>query len=55
MPYDITYVWTLKYKAYELICNTEQTHRHTEQTWDCHGSGEGWGESLGLTDANCYL
>ena len=43
MPYDITYMWTLKYKAYELVCNTEQTHRHTEQTWGCQGE-DGWGK-----------
>ena len=34
-----------------------QTHRHREQTCGCQGGesmGEGWTESLGLVDANCY-
>ena len=49
-PYDITYVWNLKYDSNEIIYEAEQTHRHREQTCGCQGGGvwgrgrqEGWG------------
>ena len=38
-PYDITYMWNLKYDTNEFI------YRHREQTCGCHGGGEvgeGW-------------
>ena len=39
MPYDITYMWNLKYDTNEQIYKT-QTYRHREQTCGCRG---GWG------------
>ena len=39
IPYDVTYIWNLKYDTNELIYKTE-THRHREQTCECLG-GEG--------------
>ena len=41
MPYDITYLWNLKY----VLTKQQQTHKHKEQTHDCQGEGwvgEGW-------------
>ena len=35
VPYDIAYIWNLKYDANELI-KQKQTHRHRKQTY--HGS-----------------
>ena len=33
IPYDITYMWYLKYATNELIYKTKQTHRHRKQTY----------------------
>ena len=56
IPYDITYMWNLKYDTNET---TKQTHRHREQTCGWlprgRGGGEGWSGSLGLADANYYI
>ena len=55
MPYDITYMWNLKYGTDDAICRIEtvsQTHRA-----DCGcqgagaGGGRGWTGRLGLIDA----
>ena len=35
LPYDITYMWNLKYATNELITKQKQTHRHKEQTCGC--------------------
>ena len=44
IPYDITYMWILKYGTNEPIYKTENTHRHREQTcgWQGGGSGMDW-------------
>ena len=35
IPYDIIYMWNLKYDTNEHIYKTNTTHRYREQTWDC--------------------
>ena len=45
-PYDITYMWNLKYDTNEHIYETD---RYREQICDCQG-GWGRGERLGLWD-----
>ena len=32
-PYDITYMWNIKYGTNELIYKTEKVHRHRKQTY----------------------
>ena len=58
IPYDITYIWTLKYHTDEPIYKTE-TDPQTQRTdlWLPKGEGEGveWTVSLGLVDANFYI
>ena len=56
IPYDITYMWNLKYDTNELIYETE-TDSQTQKTdlqlpGGEEGAGEGWIGSLGLADAN---
>ena len=54
IPYDITYMWNLKYDTNELICETEtdsQTQRIDLWLPRGRGGGEGWIGSLGLADA----
>ena len=55
IPYDITYMWNIKYDTNEPIYKRETA----SQTWKKHlwlprGRGEeaGWTESLGLVDTN---
>ena len=57
MPYDITYMWNLKYGTNEPSTEQKQTHQHGDQTCDCHGEGKGvrWTGSLGLVDANYHI
>ena len=57
MPYDITYMWNLKYGTNEPSMEQKQTHQHGDQTCDCHGEGKGvrWTGSLGLVDANYHI
>ena len=38
IPYNITYMWNLKYNTNELMYETK-THRHREQTCGCQGGG----------------
>ena len=38
IPYDIAYMWNLKYSTNEPIYRKE-THGHGEQTCDCQGRG----------------
>ena len=45
MPYDIPYMWNLKYNTNELIYETNRL-------MVAEGVGEGWSGSLGLADAN---
>ena len=51
-PYDITYMWNLKYTD-DFICKREADHSQGEQTCGCWGSsrGVGWTRNLGLVDA----
>ena len=58
IPYDITYMWNLKYGTNELIYETEidsQTYR--TELWLPWGRGvvEGWIGRLELADANHYM
>ena len=56
IPYDVTYLWNLKYDTSEFICETE-THRHREGTCGCPGEGGGKEQSgsLSLADAKYYI
>ena len=56
IPYDITYMWSLKYDTNELIHKTEMDS-HTERTnlWLPRLGQGGWIRSLGLADANYYI
>ena len=42
IPYDITYMWNLKYDTNETT-KQKQTHGHREKTGGCQGGG-GWGK-----------
>ena len=54
IPYDITYMWNLKYDTKELIYETKMDSQ-TEQTCDCHG-GEGMGEGwTGINRCKLYI
>ena len=57
IPYDINYMWNLKYDTNEHIYKTE-THSQTQRTdlWlpKLGELEEGW-ISLGLADANYYI
>ena len=37
IPYDIIYMWNLKYDTNEHIYKTKTTHRYRGQTWDYQG------------------
>ena len=52
-PYDITYMWNLKYETNELIYKTE-TDSQTQRTDLWLPRGREWIGSLGLADANYY-
>ena len=39
IPYDITYMWNLKYDTNKLT-KQKHTHRHREHICDCQGGGE---------------
>ena len=58
MPYEVMYMWNLKYDMNEPTYKTE-TDSQTERTdlWLPRGRGEGeeWIGSLGSVDANCYV
>ena len=49
-PYDITYMWNLKYNTNELIYETDRV-----QTCSCQGGAEGIQWEFGLADRNCYI
>ena len=51
IPYDITYMWDVKYDTNEPIYKTETDSKDIENR---HG-GRGWTGSLGLVDANYYI
>ena len=49
MPYDITYIWNLKYNT-NISTKQKQTHGHREHTGSYQEKG-GWGrEGLGVWD-----
>ena len=50
IPYDITYMWNLKYDTNELIYITEIDSQTREQTYGCQGEGVGGGDGLGVWD-----
>ena len=53
MPYDITYMWNLKYDITELIYETD---RQRTDLWLPRERGKrGMVGSLGLADANYYI
>ena len=56
IPYDITYMWNLKYGTNAPIFRTETLTLRTD-LWLSKGRGEGvgWTGSLGLVDANYYI
>ena len=39
MPYDITYMWNLKYDTNEPIYETETEPHHRNKTGGCRGEG----------------
>jgi len=57
-PYDITYLWNLKYGTNDPIYKTETDHRQGDQACDSQG---GWWEAVGRTgrlgfgDINCHI
>ena len=58
IPYDITYMWNLKYDTNEHIYETEtdsKTQRIDLWLPRGRGGGEGWIGGLGLADANYYI
>ena len=50
IPYNVTYMWILKYKSTYLLKRKKQTYRHREQTYSCQGSGEESREGMGVWD-----
>ena len=56
IPYDITYMWNLKYGTNEHIYETEtDSQNRLVVAKGVGGMGEGWSGSLGLVDANYYI
>ena len=56
IPYNITYMWNLKYDTNELIYETKTDSQRTD-LWLPRGRGvrEGWIGSMGLVDGNYYI
>ena len=56
IPYDVAYMWNLKYGTKDLIYKTE-TNSHKEQTICCRGGGEIRGKDweFGVGSANYYV
>ena len=60
IPYDITYMWNLKYGTEEPTYRKEtDSQTWTADLWFPRRKGEeegfGWTGNLGLIDANCYI
>ena len=53
IPYDITYVWNLKYDTNELIYETKTTSKHRKQTYS-YQRGKGAGDKLGVWDQHIH-
>ena len=49
MPYNITYMWNLKYGTNEQNKNTQNRLMVAKGDW------KGVGQNLGLADANYYI
>ena len=50
IPYDVIYMWNLKYDTNDLSYETNRLTDLEKQTCGCQG-GEGWGrEGLGVWD-----
>ena len=48
IPYDVTYIWNLKYGKMNLSTKEKQTHRHGEQMCSCQGEGGRKWDGLGV-------
>ena len=57
IPYDITYMWNLKYDTNELTYETETDSQIKRTDLCCQGRGCGGGRDrdLGFADANYYI
>ena len=57
IPYDITYMWNLKYSTNETIYRTEENSwtQRTEFQLPREGGESGMDWSLGLVDADYYI
>ena len=55
MPYDITYMWNLKYGINEPIYRKKQTQGHGEQTCGFRGGGGGSGIDWEFGVSRCKL
>ena len=57
MPYDITYMWNLKYGTNELIHEPETDSQTQNRLVVAKGKeeGMGWTGNVGLVDANYYI
>ena len=55
IPYDITYIWNLKYGTNEPIYKTETDIENRPVVAKGEGEGVGWTGSLALVGANYYI
>ena len=58
IPYDITYMWTLKYDTNEPIYETETESLTKRTDWGLprgKGEGERWSGSLRLADVSFHI
>ena len=46
IPYDITYMWNLKYNSNEPIKKEKQPHGHRENTCCYQGGGMEWEDGV---------
>ena len=56
-PYDITYMWNLKYDTKETTLRRKTDSDIEDRLMLAEGAGEGeqWTESLGLADISYYI
>ena len=56
-PYDITYMWNLKYDTKETTLRRKTDSDIEDRLMLAEGAGEGeqWTESLGLADVSYYI
>ena len=57
IPYDMTYMWNLKYDTNEPICEMETLMDIENRLLLLRGRGlgEGWSGKSGLADVNFYI